>query len=103
MRSSDKIWPIHKNIYGLKTGAAAHSQFVLRLTQNYISQFSTDLDYLPPVKSAARMASQFLYEYKSNNTLTNYYRLFTICLYCCWLGSIRRPSNIYCWYGRFSN
>ena len=63
-RVADKIWPISKNIFALKSGSAADTQFLLQTTKNYISQFAVDYDDKPPVKVAARILQQYQYEYK---------------------------------------
>ena len=63
-RVADKIWPISKNIFALKSGSAADTQLLLQTTKNYISQFAVDYDDKPPVKVAARILQQYQYEYK---------------------------------------
>ena len=63
-RVADKIWPISKNIFALKSGSAADTQFLLQTTKDYISQFAVDYDDKPPVKVAARILQQYQYEYK---------------------------------------
>ena len=63
-RVADKIWPISKNIFALKSGSAADTQFLLQTTKNYIAQFAVDYEDKPPVKVAARILQQYQYEYK---------------------------------------
>ena len=65
-RVADKIWPIAKNIFALKSGSAADTQFLLQLTKNYVSQFSIEYGDLPLVKVATRILQQFQYEYKQH-------------------------------------
>ena len=63
-RVADKIWPISKNIFALKAGSAADTQFLLQTAKNYVSQFAIEYGDKPPVKVAARILQQFQYEYK---------------------------------------
>jgi 20S proteasome subunit beta 1 len=65
-RVADKIWPISKNIFALKSGSAADTQFLLQISKNYVSSFSIEYGQLPLVKVAARILQQFQYEYKDN-------------------------------------
>ena len=65
-RVADKIWPIAKNIFALKSGSAADTQFLLQTTQNYVAQFAIEYGDLPLVKVATRVLQQFQYEYKDN-------------------------------------
>ena len=63
-RVADKIWPITSNIFALKCGSAADTQFLLQTTKGYMSQFSVEYGDKPPVKVAARLLQQFQYKYK---------------------------------------
>ena len=63
-RVADKIWPISQNIFALKSGTAADTQFLLQTTKNYVSQFAVEYGDKPPVKVAARILQQYQYEYK---------------------------------------
>ena len=63
-RVADKIWPISQNIFALKSGSAADTQFLLQTTKNYVSQFAVEYGDKPPVKVAARILQQYQYEYK---------------------------------------
>lgn len=63
-RVADKIWPIAKNIYALKSGTSSDSQFLVSVTKNYISQFAIEYGDIPPVKVAARILQQYQYQYK---------------------------------------
>jgi 20S proteasome subunit beta 1 len=65
-RVADKIWPLAKNIYALKSGSAADTQFILQNTKNYVEQFAIEFGDKPLVKVAARLVQQFQYEYKDN-------------------------------------
>ena len=65
-RVADKIWPISKNIFALKSGSAADTQFLLQTTKDYVSQFSIEYGDKPLVKVAARIVQQLQYEYKDN-------------------------------------
>jgi 20S proteasome subunit beta 1 len=65
-RVADKIWPLAKNIFALKSGSAADTQFILQNTKEYISQFAIEYGDKPLVKVAARLVQQFQYEYKDN-------------------------------------
>jgi 20S proteasome subunit beta 1 len=65
-RVADKIWPISKNIFALKSGSAADTQFLLQTTKNYVAQFAIEYGDLPLVKVATRVLQQFQYEYKDN-------------------------------------
>ena len=64
-RVADKIWPITSNIFALKCGSAADTQFLLQTTKGYMSQFSVEYGDKPPVKVAARLLQQFQYKYKN--------------------------------------
>jgi len=65
-RVADKIWPISKNIFALKSGSAADTQFLLQITKNYVSQFAIEYGDLPLVKVATRVLQQYQYEYKDH-------------------------------------
>jgi 20S proteasome subunit beta 1 len=65
-RVADKIWPIASNIFALKSGSAADTQFLLQTTKNYVAQFAIEYGDLPLVKVATRVLQQFQYEYKDN-------------------------------------
>jgi 20S proteasome subunit beta 1 len=65
-RVADKIWPIAKNIFALKSGSAADTQFILQNTKDYVSQFAIEYGDKPLVKVAARVVQQFQYEYKDH-------------------------------------
>ena len=65
-RVADKIWPIAKNIFALKSGSAADTQFLLQITKNYVTQFAIEYGDLPLVKVATRVLQQYQYEYKDN-------------------------------------
>jgi 20S proteasome subunit beta 1 len=65
-RVADKIWPIAKNIFALKSGSAADTQFLLQTTKNYVAQFAIEYNDLPLVKVATRVLQQFQYEYKDH-------------------------------------
>ena len=63
-RVSDKIEQITKNIYALKCGTSADSQFLLQNTRNYMNQFAVEYGDKAPVKVASRILQQFMYQYK---------------------------------------
>ena len=63
-RVADKIWPITSNIFALKCGSAADTQFLLQTTKGYMAQFGVEYGDKPPVKVAARLLQQFQYRYK---------------------------------------
>jgi 20S proteasome subunit beta 1 len=65
-RVADKIWPISSNIFALKSGSAADTQFLLQNTKNYVAQFAIEYGDVPLVKVATRVLQQFQYEYKDN-------------------------------------
>lgn len=65
-RVADKIWPIAKNIFALKSGSAADTQFLLQISKNYVSQFAIEYGKLPLVKVATRILQQYQYEYKEH-------------------------------------
>ena len=64
-RVADKIWPITSNIFALKCGSAADTQFLLQTTKGYMKQFGVEYNDKPPVKVAARILQQFQYQYKN--------------------------------------
>ena len=64
-RVADKIWPITSNIFALKCGSAADTQFLLQTTKGYMAQFAVEYNDKPPVKVAARILQQFQYQYKN--------------------------------------
>ena len=64
-RVADKIWPITSNIFALKCGSAADTQFLLQTTKGYMAQFAVEYGDKPPVKVAARLLQQFQYQYKN--------------------------------------
>ena len=63
-RVADKIWPLASNIYALKCGSAADTQFLLQTTKSYMGQFGVEYGDKPPVKVAARILQQYQYKYK---------------------------------------
>jgi 20S proteasome subunit beta 1 len=63
-RVADKIWPLASNIYALKCGSAADTQFLLQTTKSYMGQFGVEYGDKPPVKVAARILQQLQYRYK---------------------------------------
>ncbi len=63
-RVADKIWPLAPNIYALKCGTASDTQFLLQTTKSYMGQFAVEYGDKPPVKVAARILQQYLYQYK---------------------------------------
>jgi 20S proteasome subunit beta 1 len=65
-RVADKIWPLARNIFALKSGSAADTQFILQNTKDYISQFAIEYGDKPLIKVAARLVQQIQYEYKDN-------------------------------------
>ena len=97
-RVADKIWPISKNIFALKSGSAADTQFLLQTTKNYISQFAVDYDDKPPVKVAARILQQYQYEYKdylsAGIILCGVDNLEGPCIYSVGLGGTTLKQNI---------
>ena len=97
-RVADKIWPISKNIFALKSGSAADTQFLLQTTKNYISQFAVDYDDKPPVKVAARILQQYQYEYKdylsANIILCGVDNLEGPCIYSVGFGGTTLKQNI---------
>jgi 20S proteasome subunit beta 1 len=64
-RVADKIWPITSNIFALKCGSAADTQFLLQTTKGYMAQFGVEYGDKPPVKVAARILQQYQYQYKN--------------------------------------
>ena len=97
-RVADKIWPISKNIFALKSGSAADTQFLLQTTKNYISQFAVDYDDKPPVKVAAIILQQYQYEYKdylsAGIILCGVDNLEGPCIYSVGLGGTTLKQNI---------
>ncbi len=65
-RVADKIWPIANNIFALKAGSAADTQFLLTNTKNYVDQFAIEYGDKPLVKVASRVLQQYQYEYKDH-------------------------------------
>ncbi len=63
-RVADKIWPLASNIFALKCGSAADTQFLLQTTKSYMGQFGVEYGDKPPVKVAARILQQYQYQYK---------------------------------------
>ena len=61
-RVADKIWPITSNIFALKCGSAADTQFLLQTTKGYMAQFGVEYGDKPPVKVAARILQQYQYK-----------------------------------------
>ena len=97
-RVADKIWPISKNIFALKSGSAADTQFLLQTTKNYIAQFAVDYEDKPPVKVAARILQQYQYEYKdylsAGIILCGVDNLEGPCIYSVGLGGTTLKQNI---------
>ena len=97
-RVADKIWPISKNIFALKSGSAADTQFLLQTTKNYIAQFAVDYEDKPPVKVAARILQQYQYEYKdylsASIILCGVDNLEGPCIYSVGLGGTTLKQNI---------
>ena len=97
-RVADKIWPISKNIFALKSGSAADTQFLLQTTKNYIAQFAVDYEDKPPVKVAARILQQYQYEYKdylsANIILCGVDNLEGPCIYSVGFGGTTLKQNI---------
>ncbi len=63
-RITDKIEPVHKRIYCLRSGAAAHTQTIARYVRYYIEMHAVELGQLPQVSTAAHLFRNFLYTYK---------------------------------------
>ena len=63
-RVSDKIEPIHKRIFCLRSGTSAHTQKIAQFTRMYISTQASELGQDPPVFSAAKIMQHFIYNYK---------------------------------------
>ena len=63
-RVADKIWPITSNIFCLKCGSAADTQFLVQTIKSYMGQFAVEYGDKPPVKVAARLMQQYMYRYK---------------------------------------
>ena len=63
-RVADKMWPLDSNIFVLKCGSAADTQFLLQTTKSYMGQFGVEYGDKPPVKVAARILQQYQYQYK---------------------------------------
>ena len=97
-RVADKIWPISKNIFALKSGSAADTQFLLQTTKNYIAQFAVDYEDKQPVKVAARILQQYQYEYKdylsASIILCGVDNLEGPCIYSVGLGGTTLKQNI---------
>ena len=97
-RVADKIWPISNNIFALKSGSAADTQFLLQTTKNYIAQFAVDYEDKPPVKVAARILQQYQYEYKdylsAGIILCGVDNLEGPCIYSVGLGGTTLKQNI---------
>ena len=62
---SDKIEPIDKRIFCLRSGTSAHTQKVAQLTRMHVSQMSSELEQPAPVYSAAKVMQSFIYTYKN--------------------------------------
>ncbi len=62
---SDKIEPIHKRIFCLRSGTSAHTQKIAQIARSQVDGMALELDQLPPVYSAAKVIQSFIYKYKS--------------------------------------
>lgn len=57
-RASDKIWPLSQNIFVVKAGSAADTQFLI----NHVAEYKIEAGEHPPVKLAARIIQRYQYE-----------------------------------------
>ncbi len=62
---SDKIEPIHKRIFCLRSGTSAHTQKIAQLCRLFISRMASELEQPPPVYAAAKVMQSYIYNYKS--------------------------------------
>ena len=62
---SDKIEPIDKRIFCLRSGTSAHTQKIAQLTRLYMSQLASETQQASPVYSAAKTMQYFIYNYKN--------------------------------------
>ena len=65
-RVSDKLEPIHQRIYCMRAGTSAHTREVARYVRHYIGIQATELGNFPPVKSAAQVMREIIYNNKGS-------------------------------------
>lgn len=62
---SDKLEPLDRRIFCMRSGTSAHTQKVSQITRRYISALSAELDQPVPVYSAAKTMQSLIYTYKN--------------------------------------
>ncbi|KAJ3441603.1 proteasome subunit beta [Anaeramoeba flamelloides] len=63
-RVTDKLTPVHDQIYCLRSGSAADTQIISSYVSYYTNMFSIEEGSQPTVKKAAHMFREFLYQNK---------------------------------------
>eukprot|EP00510_Aplanochytrium_minuta_P004217 CAMPEP_0184012500 /NCGR_PEP_ID=MMETSP0954-20121128/4454_1 /TAXON_ID=627963 /ORGANISM="Aplanochytrium sp, Strain PBS07" /LENGTH=200 /DNA_ID=CAMNT_0026292509 /DNA_START=413 /DNA_END=1015 /DNA_ORIENTATION=- len=63
-RVSDKLTPLHDQIYCCRSGSAADTQAITDIVRMQLQQHSTELGRSPSVKTAAALVQRICYEYK---------------------------------------
>jgi len=63
-RVSDKIVPLHDNIWTCRSGSAADTQAVADYVRHYLSSHATELGRAPKVQTAANIMSKITYNNK---------------------------------------
>merc|ERR1719189_3571909 len=65
-RVTDKLTKITDNIYACRSGSAADTQAIVEIVQYYLRVHEIETGETPLVKTAARLVSQLVYEYKDS-------------------------------------
>jgi 20S proteasome subunit beta 1 len=63
-RVSDKITPVHDQIYCCRSGSAADTQAISDIVRYYLANHAIELGELPLVKTAAALFAEFVYNNK---------------------------------------
>lgn len=63
-RASDKIEPIHRRIFCLRSGNSAHTQTISRYVRHYLNMQSVEEGNMPRVFTAAKLFSSISYSNK---------------------------------------
>ena len=58
---SDKLEPIHQRIYCQRSGTSAHTSTIAKYVRYYVDVQSTELGGLPPVRSAAAVMREMIF------------------------------------------
>ncbi len=64
-RVSDKLEPLSKHIFCMRSGTSAHTQKIAQLARLYLGNLSSEMQIDPPVYSAAKLMQGLIYRYKS--------------------------------------